>query len=148
MADKLLFNQNLGNFEFTGSGDKKTATIDQDVLIIPDPLLAADKYYFKVNDTEYVCNYVLDGTSWVTFSYRVENSDAISIRKNKSDGRIELSIRPALVEINLESDNLSLYEKAEEPPVTEGVKKAIVRFANDKACIVTLENDTFSLEEV
>lgn len=149
MADVILFNQNLGNFEFTGSGDKKTATTTENVLTIPEEFLSAENYVYNVDGVDYVCDYVVDGTNWWTFSYKVDGSDAISVRKNKSDGHVEISIRPSLVDgLNLESSTLILKQIEQPQPEEPKFKTALVRFNRDKAVYLKYDetNDTITME--
>lgn len=139
-----LMNVNLGSLEFSGTGDKKTATTS-DTLIngYTLPLLDADKYVYRLTSEsetqEFKCNYVSDGTNWVTFSYKVDSMDAISCRINKNDGRTELNIRVNLIHVDLTTDKLELFELDNTPNTIKG---CVVRLVKDKAVMVTYDEKT------
>lgn len=147
----IIFSQDLSTLTFTGTGAKKTAVIEEPVFTPTLPLdTEPSTYSFRVNnDTLYECNYAVDGTNWITVSYKIDGVDGISVRINKTTNIVELSIRPELVGINVDSDYLECIEHIE-PYTTDDIKYAIVRFTNNKAVKLTynIVNDTVEIEEV
>ena len=113
----LLMQINLSDYTFTGQ-DKKEATVNSKLINYTTPLEEANNYVYRVNGDSsqvYTCNYVLDGTSWVTFSYKVNDLDAISCKVNKSDNSTVITIRTNLVDVDVTNDILELFLSTTEP---------------------------------
>ena len=154
MSDIKMFDKKLGEFTWSGT-DKKSTSINEKLVNYELPLEEADKYYFLINNDlniKYICNYVLDGTSWVTFSYKVNDLDSISIRVNKNSNITEITLRPDNIEggINLTSDSLSLFKINETPSEEDNKMYALIRFTNSKAVkvIYNVNDDDILIEEV
>ena len=147
---KQILNIKLSELSFSGTG-KLTASTQGNLINFDLPLEEASNYIYTINDKidtdKYVCNYVLDGTNWVAFSYKVDGSDAISCRYNKNDDYTEVSIRPALVNIDVTTDTLQLYITSNED---NSKKYALVRFTNNKSVkiIYDISSDEFSMEVI
>lgn len=111
MADRLLFNQNFGDLEWTGSTQKK-AVLPISSLVIPEPLLDAENYYFELDDVIYQCTAVSDTSSYLTFRYDVDGTNVLYVRLDKAQNNINISIRPAsFPDVNFETSVLKLFEK-------------------------------------
>lgn len=143
MSDRLLFNANFGELERTGT-TKKKATLPSSSLVIPDPLLEANNYYFDLDGTIYECTGVSDTASYVTFKYDVEGTNQLYVRLVKADDIVDMGIVSNFPNINFETSVLKLYE--EETPVLTGDYKGIVRFNKWVAVEVIYDtaNDSFT----
>ena len=144
MSDRILFNANFGELEWTGTTQKKAA-LPSSTLTIPDPLLEASKYYFDLDGTIYECTGVSDTSSYLTFRYDVEGTNVLYVRLVKAQDTVDLSIRPAsFPEVSFETSLLKLYEK--ETPIITGDYKGIVRFNKWVAVevIYDIVNDSFT----
>lgn len=144
MSDRILFNENFGELEWSGTTQKK-ASLPRSSLVIPDPLLEASDYYFDIDGTIYECTGVSDTTSYLTFRYDLEGTNVLYVRLVKATDTIDISIRPAsFPEVSFETSVLKLYER--ETPVLNADSRGLVRFNRWTAIEVLYDstNDTFS----
>ena len=144
MSDRLLFNANFGELEWSGTLKKK-ANLPSSSLVIPDPLLEASNYYFDLDGTIYECTGVFDTVSYTTFKYDVEGTNVLYVRLVKASDTVEIAVTPAsFPEVNFETSILKLYE--EDTPILTGDYKGIVRFNKWVAVevIYDVANDSFT----
>lgn len=137
MSDRLLFNANFGEIEWSGTLKKK-ANLPSSSLVIPDPLLEASNYYFDIDGTIYECTGVFDTASYTTFKYDVEGTNVLYVRLVKASDMVEVAITPAsFPEVSFETSVLKLYEIE---PVLTGDYRGIVRFNKWKAVEVIYDS--------
>ena len=143
MSDRILFNENFGELEWTGV-TKKKATLPSSSLVIPNPLLQASDYYFDLDGTIYECTGVSNTTAYVTFKYDVESTNQLYVRLIKAEDNVDVGIVTNFPNVNFETSVLKLYEK--ETPVLTGDYKGIVRFNKWVAVEVlyNTDNDSFT----
>ena len=146
MSDRLLFNENFGDLEWSGKTQKK-ATLPSSSLVIPDPLLEASDYYFDIDGTTYECTGVSDTSSYLTFRYEDldEGTTLLYIRLVKANNTVDVSIIPAsFPEVSFDTSILKLYER--ETPIIDAKDKALIRFNRWVAVEVLYdeENDNVS----
>ena len=143
--DRMLFNQNFGDLEWTGSTQKK-AVLPVSSLTIPEPLLDAENYYFDLDGVIYQCSAVSDTSSYLTFRYDVEGTNVLYVRLDKAQNNVNISIRPAsFPDVNFETSILKLFEKEQ----TENADSySLVRFNRWKyvEIVYDKQNDNFTCE--
>lgn len=147
MSDRILFNANFGELEWTGTTQKK-ASLPSSSLVIPEPLLEASDYYFEIDGVIYECTGVSDTTTYLTFRYDIEGTNVLYVRLIKAQDVVDISIRPSsFPDVNFESSILKLYEK--NTPVLVGDYKGVIRFnrwvAVEVAYDITNDNFTYNL---
>ena len=146
MSDRLLFNANFGDLEWSGTTQKK-ASLPSSSLVIPDPLLEASNYYFDLDGTIYECTGVSDTASYLTFRYDLEGTNVLYVRLVKATDTVDISIRPSsFPDVDFETSILKLYE--EDTPILTGDYKGVVRFNKWVAVevIYDITNDSFTYD--
>lgn len=145
MSDRILFNANFGELEWSGTTQKK-ASLPSSSLVIPDPLLEASNYYFDLDGTIYECTGVSDTASYLTFRYDLEGTNVLYVRLVKATDTVDISIRPAsFPEVDFENSVLKIIEK--EAPSGEGKAIALVRF-NRWLAVKILYNNGYTYEVI
>lgn len=146
MSDRILFDENFGELEWSGTA-QKTATLPSSSLVIPDPLLEASNYYFNIDGVTYECTGVSNTSSYLTFRYEdlEESTTLLYIRLVKASDNVKVSIIPAsFPEVSFDTSILKLYER--ETPIIDAKDKALIRFNKWTAVEVLYdeENDSVS----
>lgn len=112
------------------------------------PSETPEDYYIIINETEYQCNYFLDGDTKIRVAYRTNNHDTFSISLSKADSAVEMIVRLAEIEVAT-GDSIKLVCRTT-PAEDLTIKKAIVRFNHTKAVMLTYDEvtDTVEMQEV
>ena len=115
---------------------------------INPPSETPEDYFIIINDTEYQCNYFLNGDSKIRVAYRANNHDVFSISLSKVDDTVEMIVRLAEIEVAT-GDSIKLVCRTT-PTEDLTIKKAIIRFNHFKAVMVTYDEvtDTVEMQEV
>ena len=116
--DLILRTPIYSNLEWTGN-DKKTANVNANQFVFePTHLPDFSEIYskpeqFKIryrdeNGTyrEVLCNYVANGQTRYTFSYKIDN-DVINLSVFKSDGHLEINVRNQKLEYPMDLSNVA-----------------------------------------
>lgn len=141
MSERILFNQNFGDLEWTGTTTKR-AVLPPSTLIIPEPLLEAENYFFDLDGVIYECTGVSDTSSYLTFRYDVEGANVLYVRLDKSQETINISIKVAnFPDVNFETSILKLIETTS-PIVIEGTHQALIKF--NRICAIKVGYDESS----
>ena len=115
------------------------ATLDIEPTL---PLMDADKYFFTFSSNGEVinlpCNYALEGTSWITFSYRENDVDVVSARRNKSTLAYELTNRYEMLLVD-QNKPLALTEILDDPTPTS--KQEIIINLGNNSCVVEYDGE-------
>lgn len=141
MSERILFNQNFGDLEWTGTTVKR-ATLPPSTLTIPSPLLEAENYFFDLDGVVYECTGVSDTTAYLTFRYDVDGTNVLYVRLDKAQDTVNISIRIAnFPNVDFETSVLKLIETTS-PIVVEGTHQALVRF--NRICAIKVGYDESS----
>lgn len=111
MADRLLFNQNFGDLEWTGNVSKK-AILPTSTLTIPDPILSYNNYYYDLDGVIYNCTSITKTSRYLTFLYTEDGTNTLYVRLEKQNNYVTITILPAYFpDVNFETSILKLFEK-------------------------------------
>lgn len=143
--DRLLFSENFGDLEWTGTTSKK-ADLPSSSLIIPEPLLDASEYYFELDGEIYQITDATNTAQYLTFTYRVDSTSVLYVRLVKNDDFVNITIRPAnFPNVNFETSVLKIYEKEQGD---KEIKNGLVRFNKWRVVKITynVDDDDLSCE--
>lgn len=141
----ILTTDTLNNLEWSGN-DKKTANIYSDFVFYPDTLPTFSEVYptpeeFKIMYkasggyfTSVYCNYVSNGNTRYTFSYKVNGLDAINLSIFKADGHLEINVRNSSLETPMDLNSVQFNVDFLDPrytlTVVNGEPASIIDYAS------------------
>lgn len=142
MSDRILFNENFGDLEWTGNISKK-AILPTSALTIPNPVLSYDNYYYVLDGVIYNCTSITKTSRYLTFLYTEDGTNTLYVRLEKQNNYVTITILPAYFpDVNFETSVLTLYEK--EQPLPAGEYKGLVRFNKWRAVEVVYHEGSFT----